>query len=61
MKIVSKNDQDIMNFFYKLVWIHLSVFMLAGISLILTWKYIYKVAKILGKVKKKFTSKVINL
>jgi hypothetical protein len=47
-----------MNFFHKLVWIHISVFILAGISLILTWKYIYKVAKILGKVKKKFNLKV---
>ncbi len=40
-------------FINKLLWIHIVVIILAAISLILTWKYVYKMAKFFWKVKDK--------
>lgn len=43
-------------FINKLLWIHIVVIILAVASFFLTWKYIYKVAKMYWKIKQKLKS-----
>ena len=58
------NNQDITSLSYtelfinRLMWIHIIVIALAGTSLILTWKYVYKISKLYWRVKSKFKNNV---
>ncbi len=47
-------------FINRLMWIHIIVIALAFTSLILTWKYVYKISKLYWRVKSKFKNQVRN-
>jgi hypothetical protein len=57
LKIDRSNLSYINVFINRLMWIHILVIIFAFISLMLTWKYIYKISKLYWRVKSKVKTK----
>lgn len=47
-------------FVNKLMWLHILVIIFALISLLLTWRYVYKIAKLYWRIKNKFKNKKVK-
>jgi hypothetical protein len=52
------SNMSLTDFFVnRMMWIHIIVLVLASVSLILTWKHVYKMAKIYWRIKRGFKNK----
>lgn len=56
---VLENFNHVDLFISKLYWIHIAVVILASISFVLSWKYIYRIAKMYWKIKTKLKSSYV--